>query len=67
METTFHNLTVTVEAHTAKAAYTKLCNLMAMGGPSISWTTDTYTTDQRRPSRYRPTSELFPKPRRAKS
>jgi len=46
METTFNNVTITIEAPTAKAAYEKLCNLLAASN-DVEWATDTYVTSTR--------------------
>ena len=42
METTFHNVTITIEATTPKEAYTKLCNLLG-SRDGVEWMTDFYT------------------------
>lgn len=61
METTFHNVTITIEAKTPEAAYSELCKLfhpLCQSG-RLEYETDTYTT--KRQLRPRPTSILFPK------
>ena len=57
-EFTFHNVTVTVTAETAKDAYTILCD--ALGTSELTeWETDTYTTDSA-PDVHRDTAECWP-------
>ena len=43
MLTTFHNITVSIEAETPREAYAKLCELLGRWG--IEYTTDTYSVD----------------------
>lgn len=56
-ETTFHNVTITVAAESAKMAYQILCAMLA--SPLVEYNTDTYTTGLASP--HRPTKELWPK------
>lgn len=57
METTFLNLTVTVEAASPADAYAQLCTALAT--IECNWQTDAYTTDGT-PDEQRSTEELFP-------
>lgn len=57
METTFHNVTIIIEADNPRAAYDKLCALLARGGKAY-WESDTFSTDT--DMQQQPTSELFP-------
>ena len=43
METTFHNVLITVSAATPKEAYNKLCLLLR--DKDVEYTTDTYSTN----------------------
>lgn len=47
MTVTFNNLTVSIEADTPKAAYTRLCDLLDKGNPEpgVEWYSDTYCRD----------------------
>jgi hypothetical protein len=60
METTFHNVTITVTAETAKDAYNTLCALLAAGG--VEFETDTFSADHAGNENLRDTSELWPAP-----
>ena len=60
METTFLNVTLTIEAKNPKLAYKKLCDGLVKGLPSVEWTTDTYFTSDAAMDT-RSTVELFPK------
>lgn len=44
METTFHNVLITISAKTPEDAYYKLCEMLQSNG--VEFTTSTYTTDQ---------------------
>lgn len=61
METTFHNVTITIEAEDSKAAYTKLCEMFhpLVSKGELEYTTDFFTTDNT-PDSSGDTSELFP-------
>jgi hypothetical protein len=41
MDTTFHNVLITISAETSKEAYTKLCN--ALASIDAEYVTDTYS------------------------
>lgn len=59
METTFHNLTITIDAKTPQDAYDKLCQLLADHG--MEFTTSTFSTyDHGEEGEERDTEELFP-------
>lgn len=65
METTFHNVTITIEAENPKAAYAKLCEVFAplTAKEELEYTTDTYTTntvEETLLDNDRETAELFP-------
>jgi len=62
MTVTFHNVTITIEAASARQAYDELCELLdryekSRGGGAIEWETDTYSVDDGEP---RETNELWP-------
>lgn len=57
METTFHNVTITIPAIDSAEAYAILSSALARIG--AEWTTDTFKTDAS-PDRERSTRELFP-------
>lgn len=57
METTFHNVLITIEAENPEEAYTKLCNMFGTLGETLEYTTDTFSSDG---GITRETSELFP-------
>ena len=61
METTFIDVAITIKAKSAKAAYTKLCNLLAKGDPNIGWNTERYITGNQLWDEARSTEELFPR------
>lgn len=44
METTFHNVLITISAESPKEAYTRLCKLLG-SEKGVEYTTDTYTVD----------------------
>jgi hypothetical protein len=54
-ETSFQNVTITIQAPTSRAAYEKLC--AALASIDAEWTTDTFLVDG---SEGRCTSELWP-------
>lgn len=59
MDTTFHNVTITIQATSSRKAYDELCDaLHTVGADRIEWTTDTYSTETEQAER--PTSDLFP-------
>lgn len=58
METTFHNVTITVEAENPKDAYNLLCVLLG-SRTDIEYTTDTFST--RKGPMPKPTTKLFPR------
>lgn len=60
-ETTFHNVTITIEAETPRAAYDKLCALLHDDNYTVEYTTDVFTTDAD-PHHERSTTELWPTP-----
>lgn len=47
METTFNNVTITIEAENPKEAYTKLCEMFEslVSKGELEYTTDFFTTD----------------------
>lgn len=57
METTFHNVTITIPSIDSAEAYAILCSALHRIG--AEFVTDTFSTDQS-PARVRSTSELFP-------
>ena len=59
--TTFLNVTISLAAKNPKAAYTKLCAILATGDPDIAWTTDTYIVGDEWHDQGRSTERLFPK------
>lgn len=61
MDTTFHNVTITIDAEAPRAAYDMLCNALGtieLCGIGIEWNTDTYSTESEQAQR--PTTDLFP-------
>lgn len=64
METTFHNVTITIEAKDAKEAYAKLCEMFYFLNRKgeLEYTTDTYTTDTGHHEDERSIQELWPRP-----
>lgn len=58
METTFHNVTITIDAANPTEAYRKLCELFETI-KGAEYATDTFTTDNA-PDRHRNTSTLWP-------
>lgn len=59
METTFHNILITITSD-PKEAYRKLCELLH--APGVEYTTDTYTTyDGEEATDAASTEDLFPK------
>lgn len=63
METTFHNVTITIAGCSAKKAYEELCALLAASQYATEWETDTYSTSRGRcqASEPKPTRTLWPK------
>ncbi|MFN3076877.1 MAG: hypothetical protein ABT940_08375 [Alphaproteobacteria bacterium] len=61
METTFHNVTITIVAENPKAAYTKLCDMFGtlVQNGELEYTTDTFTTSKDQDT-HRDSSEAFP-------
>ena len=60
METTFHNVLITISAETPEKAYEKLCLLLHT--PGVEYTTDTFTTYNKGVrSEDESTEKLFPK------
>ncbi len=62
MTITFHNITITMEAESARQAYDDLCELLdeydkSHGRGAMEWTSDTYAIDGGVESE---TSELWP-------
>ena len=61
MTTSFHRVTITIDAPTAKQAYAALCDLLdqynILHNGGIEWETDTYSIDG---GEERDTSELWP-------
>jgi hypothetical protein len=57
-EYTFHNVTITVEADTPKAAYNRLCTLLS--DSHVEYSTDTWT-DNTHPDDEHPVTDLWPK------
>lgn len=45
MLVTFHNLEVSIEAADPKAAYARLCDVLADASPNADWHSDTYSTE----------------------
>jgi hypothetical protein len=58
METTFHNVLITISAKTPEEAYYKLCKLLHT--PGVEYTTDTFTIYQSGKNK-ESTEKLFPK------
>ena len=61
METTFHNVEITIKAPTPADAYTKLCEVLEVGVKEnlLEYATDTFTTDTE-PDDKRGTEEIWP-------
>ena len=45
IEVEFQNVTITVQAKDARAAYARLCTLLGRDTTHVEWTTDTYTIE----------------------
>ncbi len=60
MEVTFNNVTITIEADSAKAAYLKLCTVLETKDNSIEYMTDTYTVERGETIKDHETDELWP-------
>jgi hypothetical protein len=58
METTFHNVTIVINAETSEEAYTKLCNTLA--SIKAEYCTDMYS-DSNTGYEEESTEKLFPK------
>ncbi len=55
--TTFHNVTISINADNSKKAYAKLCDVLQT--IDAEWTTDTYTDTDTASEEARETTELF--------